>query len=139
MKRCLVVLVLLLGVLKGSDLSAHHSVSAKFDTAKLVSLSGVITKVGLTNPHVTLQLDVKDSEGKVTTWNLELAPPGALKRTVDPKVFQIGLQVTVESWLAKNGAKEASARTVITPDGQRLSVGDTWFVIETSMPKPIGQ
>jgi hypothetical protein len=134
MERLLVVLGLLLVVLEGS-LAGHHSVSARFDTTQLVSFSGVITKVELTNPHVRVHLNVKDAEGKVYAWIMEMAPPNPLRRTVDLKIFQVGLQVTVESWIAKNGDREASARVVITPDGQRLSVGDSWFEVEMSVPR----
>ena len=122
--RIVFVVALVLGT---KEVSAHHSVSATYDTSKLVSFSGEVTKVGLLNPHATIELAVKDGDGNVTTWLIEMAPPNALKRTVDLKIFQIGQRLTVESWLAKNGRNEASGRTVITPDGKRIDVGDSWM------------
>jgi len=42
--------------LSGVALSAHHSVTAVYDTGRLVTLVGVITRVSVTNPHLTIDL-----------------------------------------------------------------------------------
>src|SRR5512142_875210 len=55
---------------------AHHSGAAVFDNTKKIDLTGVVTKMEWVNPHAHFYLDVKDSTGKVTNWNLELASPG---------------------------------------------------------------
>ena len=59
---------------------AHHSFQAEYDAKKPVNLTGTVTKVEWTNPHARFYIDVKDSSGKVTNWNLELASPNVLKR-----------------------------------------------------------
>lgn len=110
-----------------SALSAHHS-GARFDSARTVPLSGVISKLSLVNPHVSIAIDVRTSDGKVTTWTIEMAAPGALKkRNFDMKVLTVGHQVTVECWLAKGEEKWASGRVLITSDGKRLDIHDVWF------------
>jgi hypothetical protein len=53
---------------------AHHASVAEFDMDKEITLSGVISKVDWINPHVYIHLDVKDSNGAVTTWALESLP-----------------------------------------------------------------
>ena len=40
---------------------AHHSFSAEFDAAKPVKLTGIVTKVEWTNPHVWFYINVKDN------------------------------------------------------------------------------
>ena len=54
---------------------AHHSFAAEFDSAKTVTLHGVVSKVDWINPHIFVYLDVKDDAGKTTTWALQSLPP----------------------------------------------------------------
>src|SRR5689334_281924 len=50
---------------------AHHSSAVSFETTKRVQLTGSISRIEWTNPHVILYLDVRTSEGKVETWAVE--------------------------------------------------------------------
>ena len=54
---------------------AHHSFAAEFNSDKTVTLHGVVSKVDWINPHIFVHLDVKDSAGKITTWQLQSLPP----------------------------------------------------------------
>src|SRR5258708_9064714 len=75
---------------------AHHSFAAEYDAKRPVTLHGVVTKVEWFNPHARFIIDVKDESGKVTTWNLELASPNALRRLGWTRDFlQVGGEVTV--------------------------------------------
>ena len=46
-------------------LMAHHSFAAEFDSNKQVKLTGTVTKIDWTNPHVWFYMDVKDESGKI--------------------------------------------------------------------------
>lgn len=107
---------------------AHHAVSVTYDTSRLVNLSGTIGKVDLVNPHVTLELDAAQADGTSLKWLIEIAAPYALvRRNLDPRaLLQLGGRVTIEAWLAKDGRLAANGRTLVTPDGVRHDVGDTW-------------
>src|SRR5271169_4420620 len=60
---------------------AHHSFAAEYDSNNLITLTGVITKVEWTNPHMYIHMDVRGSDGRVVSWSLEGYPPNTLKRT----------------------------------------------------------
>jgi hypothetical protein len=107
---------------------AHHSVSTTYDKTRLVTLSGTIGKVELVNPHVKLELDAQRDDGTRVTWAIELAAPRALvQRGADPReLLRVGDTVKIESWLAKDGTSAANGRTLVTEDGVRYDVGDTW-------------
>jgi len=93
---------------------AHHSFAAEYDAKKPVSLKGVVTKIDWMNPHVYFYIDVEDEAGKVTNWALEMGPPNGLQRAGWTRnTMKIGDEVVVEGSLAKDGAKQANARSVV--------------------------
>jgi hypothetical protein len=107
-------------------LMAHHSFAAEFDAAKQVKLTGTVTKVDWTNPHVWFYVNVKDEAGQVTNWGFEMGPPHLLQGQGWTRTsMKIGDTVTVEGSLAKNGSKRVNARRVMTPDGKRLGAASS--------------
>src|SRR5215831_16177251 len=76
--------------------AAHHSVPATFDVSKEITIRGAVTKVDWTNPHARFWVDARNGDGTVSTWELELAPPTALKRRLGLDFIRLGDQVTVD-------------------------------------------
>jgi hypothetical protein len=68
-----------LAALVAAPLWGHHSAAAEYDASKLLVLTGTVTKVEWTNPHVFFNLDVKSPSGKITNWRLEMASPNGLR------------------------------------------------------------
>ena len=109
-------------LLSGAPASAHHSFAAEFDGEKKISLTGIVTKVEWTNPHVWFYVNVKDpNTGDVTNWGAEMGPPhGLQRRGWRQNTLKIGDSVTVAGSLAKNGAKRMNASKVtLTATGAR--------------------
>ncbi len=75
---------------------AHHSVAGQFDTAKVVSFSGVVTQVDWINPHSYLHVDVKDKKGEVTSWRIESLPVAMMRKAGLSKVALLGNGETVK-------------------------------------------
>ena len=127
MKRSLLgILAAGLG-LAGSALPvwSHHSFAAEYDRAKPIALTGTVTKVEWMNPHVYFYMDVKDPDGKVTNWALELGnPAGLYRRGWKKEALKIGGTVTIAGSLAKDGSSRANAST-LTLDGKRLFAGSS--------------
>ena len=99
---------------------AHHSFDAEYDGNKTIVLTGVVTKVEWMNPHARFYVDVKENDGSVTNWNLELGSPASLiRRGWTRKSLKVGDQITVKASLAKDGSKMANARSVTLADGNK--------------------
>jgi uncharacterized protein DUF6152 len=106
--------------------AAHHSFTAEYDSAKIMQFAGTVTKVEWTNPHARFYVDVKDDRGAVTNWNFELGSPLLLRKLGwRQDSLKIGDQVSVEGYLAKDGAKMANARKITLADGRKVFAGSS--------------
>ena len=100
---------------------AHHGFSSEYDEKKPVELKGVVTKLEWTNPHARFYIDVKDANGKVSTWNFELASLNSLRRNGWTQfTLKIGDVVTAVGYAALSGVPMANASSVRMADGTKL-------------------
>jgi len=104
---------------------AHHSFAAEFDAAKPVKLTGTVTKVEWTNPHIWFFMDVKEADGSVTNWGFEMASPNQLLRLGWKRdSMKPGDEVAVEASRARDNSAHANAQSVLlTRTNQKLFSG----------------
>ena len=120
---------------------AHHSFGAEFDSNKPIKMSGVVTRLEWTNPHVYLFIDVADKGGKAANWGFEMGPPHMLQKAGWKRnSLAIGEEVVIEGWLARDGSKHANARRVTRKStgevlGAASSGSQTLTGVQGSQPK----
>jgi Family of unknown function (DUF6152) len=114
-----------LGVLLALPLSAHHSVSAEFDTTKSFSVQGKLTKIEWVNPHSYIYLESKDDNGAVVNYSFEAGPPGNLRRAgVLRNMLSVGDAVTIDAFAAKDGSKHLGlVKAIHFADGHTIVMG----------------
>jgi hypothetical protein len=99
---------------------AHHS-GAMFEKEKTITVEGVVKAFQYTNPHSWLLVDVKDKNGKVTTWGFEAEGPSTLQRAgIRPSDFAAGTKLKITGHPMKDGSPAAAWVDAIRADGKRF-------------------
>jgi len=115
-----------MGVLLAATVSvqAHHSFSATYDGNKPITLRGTVSRLGWSNPHAHIYVDVKNQQtGEMVTWEVESAGASNLLRQGLRKEDFIGAEVIIKGFLAKDGTPtvNASAFTLVAAKKEFVS------------------
>lgn len=118
-------LALGLALASAAPVMAHHSFDVDYNTNRIATLRGIVTKLDWTNPHAYLTISFKNESGVVHNYAIELGPPYALTRGGWKRdTVKIGDKVTVESAaLSKDGSDRAGATPntrLVLASGEKL-------------------
>jgi hypothetical protein len=109
---------------------AHHS-GAMFDDKKEVTLTGTIKEFQYTNPHSWLIVDVKGSDGKVTTWGFEAEGPSSLLRAgIRKSDLTPGMEVTITGHPMKDGRPAATLMRATRLSDNKVFVPAAGFAVK---------
>ena len=111
-------------LIAGIPLLAHHG-GNNYDTSKPVVLKGaVVTKWLWINPHVIVQVDVKDAQGNVEHWGAEASSPSTLQlKGWSQATFKPGDVITVYLYQSKTGRPVGRLNRIVLADGTELRDG----------------
>ena len=111
-------------VMATAPLAAHHSFAMEYDEKKPVTLTGTVTKVEWSNPHVRFFMDVKDANEKVTAWELTLPSTlQLLRRGWTRNLLVVGETATVDAFGARDGSSLANVWLVTLSNGRKVPAG----------------
>lgn len=100
---------------------AHHSFEVEYDRDKPIEVTGVVMKVAWTNPHMRVYVDVTGVDGKVTTWNFEMASPNTILRNGWTRNdLKPGEKVIVGGFAGRVVESRAILNRITTAGGRRL-------------------
>jgi len=105
-------------MLTASSALAHHSF-AMFDQSKTVTIQGTVKDFRWTNPHVFIQVMVKNDAGVDEEWSIEMTSPEHLVRVGwKPGTLKAGDKITLNIHPLRDGSLKGGQYLSGTgPDG----------------------
>jgi hypothetical protein len=98
---------------------AHHALQAQFDMGQTIALTGAVTKMDWSNPHVRLYIEVK-KENKTVTWELYMGSPNQqIMNGWKIDTYRRGDRVSVDAYPARDGSNVGFAKTVKVISSER--------------------
>jgi len=104
-------------LIAGTSLHAHHSLAGVYALGKEATVHGTFNSFKIVNPHSSLKLDVKNSDGTVTTWSFVGGSAGQIARfglKDGPNALHFGDEVTVTCTPAADGKSPVGLLVAIT-------------------------
>jgi hypothetical protein len=96
---------------------AHHSF-AMFDQSTTVTLEGAVKEFRWTNPHVFIEMLVKNDDGAEEQWSIEMTSPEHLARAGwRPSTLKVGDAITLSIHPLREGQKGGQYLSGIGPNG----------------------
>jgi hypothetical protein len=112
-------------VLGSASLQAHHSLAGMYSLGKEAKVTGAFKAFRLVNPHSSLKVEVKGSDGSIVEWSFlggsvqQLARLGIGKS--GPNALKAGDEITVTCVPAADGKSPIGLLSAITyPDGHTV-------------------
>jgi hypothetical protein len=121
-------LLLLASLAMPLSLNAHHSFPAQYDVNKPITLTGKVTKVEWTNPHIFIYIDVtNEGTAEAVNWALEMGGPNALLRLGWKRdSLKPGDLITIEGSLARDGSNLVNAKSItMVSTGKKMLAGSS--------------
>jgi Family of unknown function (DUF6152) len=112
-----------LTLLGASQVLAHHGTGISYDLQhNPIVLRGTVTEFRWKNPHVSIFLDVKDENGKVTNWSIECTSIiGYAQKGYNKNSLKVGQEVTALLYPSRVKGTPAGVLAKITlPDGKEI-------------------
>ena len=118
-RAVLVPVVVVLALVSGVPISAHHSWPISRD--RLVTVKGTVTAITWENPHPMITLDVRTDDGKIEKWSVggpainRMEANGWTRTTVKPGDVLTGI-----GYQFADGQKIIRLERVVLADGKEM-------------------
>jgi hypothetical protein len=114
---------------------AHHGAPVQYDSSRPVEIKGSVKTIEWQTPHAGFTLVVQNPDGKVTTWEFELAgTTNRLRRSWTKNSLRVGDRVAVTAFVARDGSPSANAIAITLSDGRPLFGGAPGVYVPRKSP-----
>lgn len=120
------IATLLLVLLISVPVHSHHSPESHYVVSELITVTGVVTKFRLINPHARIYFDVTAADGAVQRWFAEGNASAILRRRGWNKdTLQPGDVIEITGNPARDGGHKMDWKLIVTEDGTEYRGGNT--------------
>jgi len=109
-----------------APLQAHHSLAGVYDMHNEKEMSGTVASIKFTNPHGSLTLAVKNTDGTSTDWVMTMGSATALAQRgigrTGENALHNGDAIKIRFRPAKDGSPLGFLLLVTMPDGHVIQV-----------------
>ena len=117
---------LLIGLLCSISSYAHHNPASHYLVDQMVTVTGVVTKFRLINPHARIYFDVTSPDGEVQNWLAEGNASAILKRRGWKRdTLKPGDTIEISGNPAKDGSHKMDWKLIVKEDGTEYRGGNT--------------
>lgn len=111
-------------LLVSSGLALAHHGGGAYDADHPMTMTGTVKEFLFIQPHPLITLEVKNDQGAVTDWSVEMTAPNHLAHYGwNGKKLKPGDQVTVTGLPARNGLKVLNLRKISWANGEAIPMG----------------
>ena len=113
-------------LMAGALVQAHHSLAGVYDMSAEKEIAGTLTKIQFVNPHGSMTISVKNSDGTMTDWVFttgsatSLADRGISK--VGPNALKVGEPLHAKFIPARNGSPLGFLKSIKRADGTVMNI-----------------
>jgi hypothetical protein len=101
---------------------AHHS-SAMFDKAIIVEVTATVREFQWTNPHVWIQVIIRNDDGEMEEWSIEgLGPNSLFRKGWRPNSFNPGDIIEIKFNPMRDGSKAGGFIGARFADGSTIGI-----------------
>ena len=121
MKSSSLTIAVMVILLAGVPLRAHHSFGGTYDVSRTIMVKGTMVQVTLRAPHSFLYVEVAEADGSTKQWVIEGATAAQFARQgIDKDAFKIGdpVEVVVNPSRSPNSTHGRLIKITRTTDGK---------------------
>ena len=109
---------------------AHHGSNVSYQLEKTITVAGTVTEWEFVNPHPQIYFDVKDEQGRLAHWAIELLPTPSMLKNMKVGWTRTTMKPGDQVKVVCNPSRVAGAKACL---GKELEInGKAWPIVPGS-------
>ena len=120
----------------GTAVLAHHGSNVSYQLDKTITVTGTVTEWEFVNPHPQIYFDLKNEQGAVEHWAVELLPTPSMMKNMKVGWTRTTMKPGDKIKLVCNPSRVAGAKACLAKE---LEINGTAWPVSPGAPAPGGK